>query len=245
MQGESLVVEFFGIPGVGKSHVARIVAAQLAATGTPTRSAALTINNDLAAWRRITTKCIACVAELLRHPRRSWRVTDTFRRTDQTRRKDVARLSFNWLALSALVRRARTRPSVELLDEGAFQILWAAGLTGREGAIGTCAPLLRINGRSGPPVPDVVVLVEAPLEMVYSRLTLRKSRLARIDRMSARDQTTALLRGQGLVTEILADEIGLVDRSSAPALRRVRNDRAETLDTDVNELVRELVSLMG
>jgi AAA domain len=237
-----LVVEFLGLPGVGKSHATRLVASRLAALGTPASSAGLRINHELGAWRRVATKCSICAAEAIRRPRNTWHVFRALRRSGQRARLDPMRLAYNWLFLSGLLRRARTRPVVELLDEGIFQLLWSVGFAGAEGSMRECSVML-LQRPASEVMPDMVVLVEAPLETVQARVAARGSRAGRVDRMPPGEQPRALERGADLLTEVLWESIGLTGPDSVPVVRRVRSGAPHELDADIDALVAELVSL--
>lgn len=157
-----LVVEFLGLPGVGKSHAARLVAARLAARGMPVQSTALRINEGLGAWQRRRAKGRLVAAEAIGRPRNTVRVVRAVARSRQRARLDLARLTYNWLFVTRLLRRARSRPSIELLDEGIFQLLWSIGFAGAERSIRECSILLQRR----PAVvcmPHMVVLVEAEI----------------------------------------------------------------------------------
>jgi len=99
----------------------------------------------------------------------------------------------------------------------------------------------------GPPsevlLPDVVVVVEAPLGLIQARLASRKARAGRLDRMEGAERQAALVRGADLLNELLSENVGLGGEASGPLLRRVRNGGAGQLEADVAALVDELASL--
>jgi hypothetical protein len=233
---QPLVVEFVGLPGVGKSHATRLVAAGLAAAGTPTRSSALRINHEHGRSRRVLSKSSICALEALSHPRRAARVGRTLIGSDQQSRVDVLRLLYNWLFLVGLLRRARTQPVVELLDEGIYQLQWSIGFAGGERVLAD----LSSTFLDGPPMPDVVVVVEAPLEVIQTRLASRRSRAGRLDRMDEAERQAALVRGADLLNELLS---GLGGEGYGPLLRRIRNGGSDDqLAADVAALVDDLAS---
>jgi hypothetical protein len=238
-----LVVEFVGLPGVGKSHAARLIAARLVAVGLPARSLALRINHELGPCRRVLYKSGICAAEALGHPGRTARVGRALMRSGQQSRVDVVRLSYNWLFLAGLLRRARTRPVVELLDEGIFQLLWSIGAAGGERVIRDCSSTLLEGPAHAVPMPHVVVVVEAPLRLIEARMASRGSRAGRLDRMEPIQRHAALVRGAELLAEVLSEDVGLVGGVSGPLLRRVRNGDPGELDADLDTLVDELASL--
>jgi hypothetical protein len=236
-----LVVEFVGLPGVGKSHLTRVVARRLAAVGTPVRSPALRVNHELGTFRRVLYKFGVSAAEMLRRPGYAVHIGRELMRSGQQRRVDVVRLSYNWFFLVGLLRRARSQPIVELLDEGTVQLLWSIGFDGDERAMHERSSNL-LSG-SALPMPDVVVVVEAPLVLIQSRLESRRSRAGRLDRMESAQRQAALVRGTRLLGEVLSEEVGVLGNSSGPLLRRVRNGNAVEFRTDVDALVAELASL--
>jgi hypothetical protein len=238
-----LIVEFFGLPGVGKSHVARVVAARLAAGGTPVRSTGLRVNHALAGWRRVLSKSAVGTAEALARPRRALRVGRTLVQTRQRRHVDALRLWYNWLFIAGLLRRARARPVVELLDEGIFQLLWSTVFAGDDRVIRDRAFTVFDGPAIATQMPDVVVVVEAPLEVVQARLAERGSRAGRVDRIADSERLAALVRGADVLAEILSEDVGLIGGAPRPLLRRIRNVRPEELDGDVDALVGELASL--
>jgi hypothetical protein len=243
LTSQALVVEFVGLPGVGKSHATRLAAARLAALGTPARSSALRINHELGSCRRVLYKSGVCAAEALGRPGFASRVWRTLIQSGQQSRVDVVRLSYNWLFVVGLLRRARTRPVVELLDEGIFQLLWSIGFSGSDRVIRDCSSTFVEGPAHALPMPDVVVLVEAPLGVIQARLASRGSRAGRLDRIKATERRAALVRGSDLLEEVLSKGVGLVGGVSGPLLRRVRNGDPGELDADVDALVDELVSL--
>jgi len=234
------VVEFVGLPGVGKSHAARLAAARLAAVGAPVSSSALRVNHELGTFRRVLYKFGICAGEMLRRPASPFRIGHALVRSRQESRFDVARLAYNWLFLVGLLRRARARRAVELLDEGIVQQLWSIGFAGGDGVIRECSTELLEASASAQPLPDIVVFVEAPLDLVESRLEARRSRAGRLDRMEPAERHAALVRGTRVFGEVLSADGGLLDGPSAPHLRLVRNADASELGADIDALVNEL-----
>jgi len=236
-----LVVEFVGLPGVGKSHLTRLVARRLAAAGTPVRSPALRVNHELGTFRRVLYKFGVSAEQMLRRPGYAVHVGRELIRSGQQRPVDVVRLSYNWLFLVGLLRRARSQPIVELMDEGTVQLLWSIGFAGDDHAIHQRSSNL-LSG-SALPMPDVVVVVEAPLGLIQTRLESRRSRAGRLDRMESAQRHAALVRGTRLLGEVLSEEVGVLGSASGPVLRRVRNGNAVEFRADVDALVAELALL--
>lgn len=238
-----LVVEFVGLPGVGKSYATRLVADALVAVGTPVRSAALRVNHELGPCRRVVYKGSLAVSEIVRRPHGALRVGRALIRSDQENRFDVVRLAYNWFFLLGLSRGARRRAAVELLDEGIVQQLWSIGFAGGERAIRECSATLLGGSVGAMAIPDVVVVVEAPLEVVESRLVTRRSGAARVDRMDAAGRQASLARGAELFDELLSGDLGAARGGSQPLVRRIRSGDASVFGADVDALVGELASM--
>ena len=185
-------------------------------------------------------KSAICAAEALGRPRRAASVGRALIGSGQQRRLDVVRLLYNWLFLVGLLRRARTRSVVELLDEGVYQLLWSIGFAGDERVVRAHSSTFLEGAPSAVPMADVVVVVEAPLELIQARLASRTSRDGRLDRMEDAERQAALVHGADLLNELLSENVGEVSR---PLLRRIRNGDSGQLEADVAALVAELASL--
>lgn len=96
---------------------------------------------------------------------------------------------------------------------------------------------------SAVPMPDVVVVVEAPLALIEARMASRNSRAGRLDRMEGAERQAALVRGAELLNELLSESLSPGGDESGPLLRRVRNGESGQLEADVVALVDELASL--
>lgn len=205
----------------------------------PVSSTALRVNHELGTVQRVLYKLGNGAGETLRRPVSAFRLGQALIRSRQRSRLDVIRLSYNWLFLAGMLRRARARPAVELLDEGIVQQLWSIGFAGDDAVVRAWPPELL----DASVVPDVVVLVEAPLALVASRLECRGSRAGRLDRMEGPQRDDALVRGAHLFAELLSDDGGLLGGRPATRLRRIRNASPRELGADVEALVDELASL--
>jgi hypothetical protein len=181
--------------------------------------------------------------EALGSPARTASVARALIGSGQQSRVDAARLLYNWLFLVGLLRRARTRPGVELLDEGIYQLLWSVGFAGGENVIRGLSSAFLEGPSAAVPKTDVVVAVDAPLELIEARLAARGSRAGRLDRMGDAERQAALARGADLLDELLSESEGRLGDASGPLLRRVRNGESGQLEADVAGLVEELASL--
>jgi hypothetical protein len=106
-------------------------------------------------------------------------------------------LTFNWLLVAGLARRAQHSPGVHVFDQGMLQAVWSVAL---EGDADAAMRLLELGAELGF-MPEVAVVVAADADTVQQRLDGRHSNDSRLDR--AHDRLPELLeRGDGLLKRI-------------------------------------------
>jgi thymidylate kinase len=171
-----LLVEFVGMPGVGKSELSHRVAARLAAAGERVREP----------------------SQLAQHPLASLRALAAIGRTRQRGFGTRVRLAVNALLVASLAAQARRRPGIHLLDQSLLQAAWSVALDDRPGSP---LPLLDTGGLRGA-IADLVVIVDADLDTVQRRLSERPGHDSRLEQEGA--GPAALQRGALLVGEVRA-----------------------------------------
>ena len=193
------VVELCGLPGSGKTTLARTLVEVLRVAGveasvldTPISAA---VGRSARAARRLGLASTAAV----RRPLQSARAAVWFASGHQSP-ADAAAAYVQWLAVQRLVDRADPAASVRLLEEGAVQTLWTALLRADGSSSGSSAwGLLPRSARS-----DVVVLVDVPLETASARLARRRSRHSRTQLLDPAARRAELARGRDLLEELVA-----------------------------------------
>ncbi len=213
----SLRVEFLGLPGVGKSTLSHRVAAHLAAAGRLVSQSSYELAHDVGPGPRRWRKSIHVIAELLRHPIAAWRAARAVQRTTQPDLSTRLRLWFNWLLVLDLGRAASRRQGVHLFDQGILQAIWSIALEDRDEA--ALSLLAAPAARSA--LPDLVVVVDADLDVVAKRLDRRQGRDSRVER--TRNGISLLQRGDQLVAAIRKQ----VRRDHAIEVVEARTDEAD------------------
>ena len=104
-----------------------------------------------------------------------------------------------WLAVQRLVARSRHGWGVQLMEEGPLQTLWTLGLRSREDVLSGPWPDLADEART-----DLLVVVDAPVELSAARLGARRSAHSRTQRLPEPDRRAELLRGRELLFELVA-----------------------------------------
>lgn len=230
----STVVEFFGLPGAGKSTVATLTRRDLTDRGIRAQVVDRRVAIDVPAPLRIGRKLLLVADRGISHPVRSARAVTSIG-TSQTALADAATRPMQFLVTQALLARARRTPGVHLLEEGLLQALWSAGLrAGGNRSVGSLAADL------GAVVPDLVVVVEAPISAIESRLGSRGSRQSRTERLVGAERELELTRGEALLVDVLAWWASI----SGPD-RTVRVDNGVDGPPDLEETLRTIATLAG
>ena len=127
-----VIVELAGLPGSGKTTLARAAADVLRAGGTEVRCP-----TDVVASRgriaRSLTKAVSAGLQLACHPVRSTRMLAAVRRSRQRSGADGFRVGLNCLYVSRVLARARRdAAALVLLDQGGIQALESVRLRARD-----------------------------------------------------------------------------------------------------------------
>lgn len=182
----SCIVEFSGIPGAGKSYLARHLADALVSAGTSVDEPLLLVSPHLGWSRRGFRKLRLAALETIGHPVSSARLVVAVAGSGQSPRDFVHR-SQNWLVVRSLVRRCRRRPGVHIFEQGIVQELCSIGYLGRwHACLEVAAP-----GRDDL-APDVIVRVTVPCAVAKQRLAARGGHQSRIEVLDDQAQTQAL-----------------------------------------------------
>jgi thymidylate kinase len=196
-RSDSVVVEFFGLPGAGKSSLAHRVAQLLAADGRAVHEPSRALAHGLGRPQRVLRKALRVAREAIAHPRSSARALRAIAATRQRRRGDLVRVGFNWLLVTALARAARTRSGVHLLDQGLVQGAWSIALDGDSDR----ALALLESSRTAELLPDRVVIVAASPAALRQRLSARPGSLSRLERGGG---DALFARGEQIAARIVA-----------------------------------------
>jgi hypothetical protein len=191
-------VELAGIPGAGKSRLARTVAEGLAERGVLVRQPQAALGPSVPTGRRLARKVVVAGAAASASPGTTARVVRALLASGQPGSADRAGRLVQWLVAQHVTARAGRRPGVGLVDEGVLQCLWSIGLRG------DVEPVLRALAESPrAAVPDVLVVVQVAPEVALSRLGARASRHSRTQLLSEDEGLAELRRGEQLLVRLV------------------------------------------
>jgi hypothetical protein len=231
----AVLVEFCGLPGAGKSHLAGALLDGLRGKGIRTRAGDASISANVFATRRIPRKLLAAGREVLDDPAGAIRTCLAVARAERSA-GDAASRSIQWLVTQRVLDLATRRGGVHVFEEGVLQALWSIGLRGDP------EPLLESLEDGATPWirPQVLVVVNAPLEVAASRLDARPSSHSRTQTLPPDERTAELRRGRELLERLVE---WWRDSSDAEGIiLEVANGDDGPLDREIAQLVDRFIA---
>ncbi len=159
-------------------------------------------------------------------------VSVALRSRQRSTRDRVARPT-NLLVVRDAVRRARRRPGVSVLDQGPLQEWWSAGLRGDR------ARVLAAAAADPAERPDVLVRVDAPLDLLVERLGRREQRQSRLEGADPAARRAELESGLTLLDALCPQGV------DSPQSQRPVVIRVDGLDPTALSVVMEAVRRCG
>ena len=244
MRQEGCIVEFIGLPGVGKSTVAAGVVDGLSRKGIPVcqpnKNAGLPPQGGTGVTlNKVGSLALSARAALVR-PLYTLRSMRAILATGQRSRNDLRTLLQYWLNISQRMRQSRGVGGVHLFDQGIVQALWSIGFSSAE---------MDVNGltralKRSMPVPDLLVIVKASLPTVERRL-LSRPQLS--SRLAARltDEPLLMERAATLMQAVEATVHELARQGSGMRVLVLDNELDDACEENTMRVVRAVEELCG
>lgn len=194
------VVELCGLPGVGKTYVAGRLREHCLRLGVGLHPADELVSAATPLPRRAARKSLLVTTEMLTRPGPSVHAVAAIRASRQPHLRNVVSWCVQWLVTQRLLARARRVGGAHLFDEGPLQALWSIGLRGD--VTGLLRP--ETHRLLAPEVPNLLVVVDAPLDTVARRLTARPSKHSRTQRLAGGELRAELAHGKDLLDRLVA-----------------------------------------
>lgn len=206
-------IEFFGLPGIGKTTVAHHVVAGLRHAGWPIMASHEVVGDDLTNTKRHVARVGLLLSEFPNVLARRATI-GRFSGAGKQSLKGRTKAFYNTLTLTAFQQKAIRERKTLILDQGMAQAAWSV-LNFSAGEIGEANPILPSNNWS-----PLIIALDAPLSIVVARIGARQSRHSRMqstkaDWTRAKAAEVAVLRalearsdeGQLLVRRYKADHL--------------------------------------
>jgi len=225
-----MVIEFVGLPGSGKSTIAKLVHENLAQKGMKVESPTYHVTHELGGGRRKAEKFVSAMTFILSSPGLAWSFLAFICSTKQARASDTAKL---WLHMAFLAGVIRDRNNCYLLlDQGPVQGCASVGYRAQVPVNWNRA--LSILERGGL-LADVVIVVDTTPETALRRLSGRTIRQSRAEGDDIQD----IYRFATVIEEILYsfDELG-----SLPRILRIQNRDATNPSFAAEKAIKAIIS---
>jgi thymidylate kinase len=228
----TLIIEFFGLPGVGKSALSnRISEILFEEYDLFVKQGAYNLSHEMGRFRRMLVKLFYVMKELIFHPHYSIASIKAIIRTQQRTIKDLIKVIFNWLFVSSLLRSSRNGFGVKIFDEGIFQALWSIGFSGNDESLTIMQPILAMA-----PLPEILVVPEANLDIITSRIAKRPKHDSRLENGSKEKLDNA----NSLFKKIKKILISLFEERHQMHFFNVKNNREKDLEINAQKIAIEI-----
>lgn len=235
----SVVIEFVGLPGVGKSTLSHRVAEILQQRGWQVDQPTYSVDHKMRTWERLLLKLRLVSGEAILHPACAVRSVKAILATRQASAADFIRLTVNWLFMSSLLRKTDRRTGVHMFDEGLLNALWSIGFSARSAdTVGILGELARQRT-----TPVVVALIEADIAAVRERLDLRRNGHSRLERAGPADDAWA--RARRALQQLKATLQMLTHEGADIQVVAVRNRGSEDPEAGVQRLAAAFEECLG
>ena len=231
----SFIVEFAGLPGVGKSTLSHAAAAALRESGEIVTEPTREIIHDPRRQRR---KFVLAAGTLARHPVSSLAAIRQIFVSGQNSLRDFGATAFNFLYVCRLIEIYRKTPGIHFVDQGCVNALWSIGYSASRSPA-----FARLNeiGQDccGGQISDLVVLVEARRSTVAERLRARPGAQSRLERNVTGSRFDAEFETAWMVYQRILDLVESHGGDSPGGIRfeTIENDEAENFELQKNAIV--------
>lgn len=230
-----MLIEFFGLPGSGKSTLSRHVASLLRARGHHVVETTYNLDHCSQGIGRLWAKSGHVARYTMINPYRAASDLAGVVASHQTATADLAKSAFNWMFISALASHPRSPDRVTLLDQGLAQAMWSIALAARRKS---WLRLVSSEPSRRALCPDMIIHIRAALPTIGERLASRKRLASRLD---AHGHDQERLRR----AEAIGDEIVCRFALCGVQVVEVDNDDTQQLTSCAHSVSRIITDKLG
>lgn len=193
-----MLIEFFGLPGSGKTTLSHDVANLLRARGITVSEDTYNLDHRFRRPGRLLVKLSHFLYYLGRNPRRGLFAISSIILTKQATLIDLCKSLLNWMFIASISSRERRDDTITILDQGISQAVWSIGFAAQRE---TWLEMALAKDQWEALKPDMIVHIRADHQTIANRLATRKIRTSRLDDLGqdrrylrhAQDRTEAIL----------------------------------------------------
>lgn len=234
-----MLIEFFGLPGSGKTTLSHIVASLLAAKGINVSESTYNIDCNQYKYARLLVKLFHFVHYFGHNPYQGKISLTSIAATKQATATDLCKSLLNWMYISSLSSGKRSNGQIAILDQGIAQALWSIGLAAQHEA---WLDLVMNHSQSNMLKPDLIVYVRADHQTIIERLSARQVRTSRLDHIGQdrRLLQQAQAHSESILRKLRSDGVRVVETENdcyeqlASSAKAIADTIAETLDQKDN-----------
>ena len=233
------IVEFIGLPGVGKSTISHRVAAFLSQRGISVNEPSNIELFKYGKYKRIIRKGIFIAREVIFHPKGVWLSAKIIISTKQRFIKDLIKVFLNWVYVSSMRKSCSEVYGVHLFDQGIFQALWSIGFGAMAVDFLNLAKIL-FNSLE---VPHVVVVLNASQDTIKKRLTKRTICHSRLEKWYL-DDGQIIIKASALLNNIKKAIDSLSIQNENISIIVIDNDRDDYIERRALEITNFLEKIV-
>jgi thymidylate kinase len=213
-----MLIEFFGLPGSGKSTMSRLVADLLLKRGLAVEEITYDLDHKRPRVERLLVKISHLLQYAATHPRYVLSGLAQVVATRQRSLLDLGKSVFNWMFIASIASRTQSSHTITLLDQGVAQALWSIRFAARQQ---NSLELLLAEAERAPLRPDLIICVRANFQTIGDRLAARARRVSRLDALG--QDYKALQRAETHASAIMHK----LRSSGIPVIEVENNDRKQ------------------
>jgi hypothetical protein len=230
-----MLIEFFGLPGTGKSTLSRMAADLLMERGLIVDEMTYDLDHRRPRGQRQLAKLTHLLRYAAAHPCRTASDLAKIAATRQATLLDLGKASFNWIFIASLASQRLASSRITFLDQGVAQALWSIGFAAQNRKP---LDLLIANIEGQTLRPDLVFHVRADFKRLGDRLACRSRHVSRLDALGGDHQ--ALLRAEASGDAI----IGRLKCAGIPVIE-VENSQPEHLASGAQLIANTITTMLN
>jgi hypothetical protein len=236
MNKATLIVEFVGLPGVGKSTLSHRVAEELRKDFANVEEPSFIASHRHGRISQALKTYGLALKTIIMHPAFSLNSIQTIWNSEQRSFSEAKNMIINWLYVSASSRRASNISGLHVLDQGSIQAIWSVAMRAGSQNWISLMDLLIMNYNCR----VIVVWVSAQIPTVVRRMKNRERKQSRFDRLSNDEVLSTMKRGGELLNLIITefDQRAIQENTFSQVL--IDNDKDDSIESQIQKVIVEI-----